>query len=261
MAGPLIPLLVAGTEIASSVFSFTAAAKEREKERNAKRDAAKAIAEARKKLEVNYFKGLNLSREAYDLEFEKMAVFGTSALQAGTEGDQRGVGAVVGRVGQMIAEQAKQQRVDMAKEMTAFKVAVAKEETDLQKMKVALDVGEAVGAQKAAQDAAVAARYNTQQGLQQAAKGVSGVLTSGLFDKKNGDPDTGDSNDTDTVSIEQKSSGTNTPPLYRSRSSKAYTPSGSLDFSLIDWNKVISEELDWDEIFSSAISTKGWGKQ
>ena len=104
MAGPLIPLLVAGTEIASSVFSFTAAAKEREKERNAKRDAAKAIAEARKKLEVNYFKGLNLSREAYDLEFEKMAVFGTSALQAGTEGDQRGVGAVVGRVGQMIAE-------------------------------------------------------------------------------------------------------------------------------------------------------------
>ena len=107
MPGPaLIPLLVAGTEIASSIFSFTAAAKAREKETRAQIAAAKAMAEARKKLEVNYFKGLSLPREAYDLEFEKMAVFGTSALQAGTEGDQRGVGAVVGRVGQMIAEQA-----------------------------------------------------------------------------------------------------------------------------------------------------------
>ena len=259
MPGPLIPLLVAGTEIASSIFSFTAAAKAREKESKAQRAAAKAMAEARKKLEVNYFKGLSLPREAYDLEFEKMAVFGTSALQAGTEGDQRGVGAVVGRVGQMIAEQAKQQRVDMAREMTAFKVAVAKEETNLQKMKVALDAGEAVGAQKAAQDAGVEARYNTQQVVEQLAKGVSGGLTSGVFDKKNiepeGDSDTGDYNDMDTFSIDQKSSGTDVPP------SKTYTPSGSLDFSLIDWNKVISEGLDWDEIFSSGISTKGWGKQ
>ena len=72
----------------------------------------------------------------------------------------------------------------MSQEMEALKKLGAEEDARLGTARASIDLGEAAGAQKAAQDAAMMAQYNTQQGIQQGIKGVTGVLTSGLFGGK-----------------------------------------------------------------------------
>ena len=143
--------------------------------------AAKATAQAKKELSVNYMKGLSIAKEPYELEREALAQAGASALQAGVEGDQRGAGAVAGRVLMAQQQQQAQQRAAMSKEMSQLERLAAQEESRLGTARATVDLGEAAGAQKAAQDAAMMAQYNKQQGMQQAVKGVTGILTSGLF--------------------------------------------------------------------------------
>ena len=53
---------------------------------------------AREKLKVNYMESLSIPMEAYEREREALLVQGATAMQAATEGDQRGAGAVAGRV-------------------------------------------------------------------------------------------------------------------------------------------------------------------
>ncbi len=155
-----------GMSAAGSAFSFLQAGKQSKIENQAQRDAAKYMADARKKLDVNMLKGLNLSRDAYDLESEQLSQFAGAGLQAGVEGDQRGAGAAVGRVGQLLSEQAKEQRVAMAKELSDFEMAVAKEDANLQAQKVDLDLGEVAGQQQIAADARAARAASLQAGVQ-----------------------------------------------------------------------------------------------
>ena len=155
-----------GMSAAGSAFSFLQAGKQSKIENQAQRDAAKYMADARKKLDVNMLKGLNLSRDAYDLESEQLSQFAGAGLQAGVEGDQRGAGAAVGRVGQLLSEQAKEQRVAMAKELSDFEMAVAKEDVNLQGQRVDLDLGEVAGQQQIAADARAARAASLQAGVQ-----------------------------------------------------------------------------------------------
>ena len=185
MAVPLlIPLAAAGAQIAGSIFSFSQAKKARDKEKRAQAAAAKAMAQARKEMSVNYMKGLSIAKEPYELEREAIAQAGASALQAGIEGDQRGAGAVAGRVLQAQQGALAQQRAAMSQEMFQLEKLGAEEDARLGTARASIDLGEAAGAQKAAQDAALMSMYNTQQGIQQGIKGVTGVLTSGLFGGK-----------------------------------------------------------------------------
>ena len=193
MAGPLlIPLAAAGAQIVSSIFSFGQAKKQRDVMKKAQAAAAEAMAEAKKELSVNYMKGLSIAKEPYELEREALAQAGASALQAGVEGDQRGAGAVAGRVLMAQQQQQAQQRAAMSQEMSQLAKLSAQEDARLGTARASVDLGEAAGAQKAAQDAALMAQYNTQQGIQQGIKGVTGVLTSGLFDGKKGGGETTD---------------------------------------------------------------------
>ena len=182
MAGPLlIPLAAAGAQIVGSIFSFSQAKKARDKEKRAQAAAAKAMMQAKQELSVNYLKGLSIAKEPYELEREALLQAGASVLQAGVEGDQRGAGAVAGRVLMAQQQQQAQQRAAMSQEMAALKKLGAEEDARLGTARATVDLNEAAGARKAAQDAALMAQYNTQQGMQQAVKGVTGVITSGLF--------------------------------------------------------------------------------
>ena len=182
MAGPLlIPLAAAGAEIAGSIFSFGQAKKARNKEKKAQAAAAKAMMQAKQELSVNYLKGLSIAKEPYELEREALLQAGASALQAGVEGNQRGASAVAGRVLMAQQQQQAQQRAAMSQEMAALKKLGAQEDARLGTARATVDLGEAAGAQKAAQDAALMSMFNTQQGIQRGIKGVTGVLTSGLF--------------------------------------------------------------------------------
>ena len=151
---------------AGAGFSFAEAGKQNRLARQAQRDAAKALEEAKKKLEVNMIKGLSIAKEPYELEREALLQAGASALQAGVEGDPRGTAATAGRVVQAQQAAQAQQRADMAKEMQELDLLAAQEEVNLQRQRVGLDIGEAQGQQMMAADARRAAAQATQAGIQ-----------------------------------------------------------------------------------------------
>ena len=183
MAIPLIiPLVAAGAQIGGSVFSFIQAGKARDREKEAQRQAARALAQAKQELEVNYMEGLSIAKEPYELEREALNQAAASAIQAGVEGDQRGAAATAGRVLQAQQGALAQQRASMSQEMSQLERLVAQEDARLGTARASVDLGEATGAQAAAQDAALMAQYNTQQGIEQGVAGVTSLATSGLFE-------------------------------------------------------------------------------
>ena len=151
---------------AGAGFSFAEAGKQNKLAREAQRDAAKALAEAKKKLEVNMLKGLSIAKEPYELEREALLQAGASALQAGVEGDPRGAAATAGRVVQAQQQGAAQQRAAMSKEMQELDLLAAQEDVNLQKERASFDIGEAKGQQMMAADARRAAAAATQAGVQ-----------------------------------------------------------------------------------------------
>ncbi len=157
--------------------SFLQAGQQRKAEEAAKRQAERAMAEARKKLEVNYLDALAIQKEPYELEREALLVAGAQGVEAARE-SERGAAAGVGRI--QLAQQKGQQaiRSAMGKEMTALDRAAAAEESRLRDVGVQLDLGEVAGAQMAARDAGQAAAAAQTQGFQQLASLGAGVLSA-----------------------------------------------------------------------------------
>ena len=171
-----------GLSAASSAFSFIEAGKQRKMEREAYRDAERAIAEAKKKLEINYMKGLSIAKEPYELEREALLSQGALALQAGVEGDPRGAAATAGRAMQVQQLGQRQQRADMAGEMQRLGELAADEESRLQTARVNVDIGEAIGQQQRGADSRRAAAQATQAGVQGLAKmGTSWIESRDLY--------------------------------------------------------------------------------
>lgn len=158
---------LASTAVSTGI-SFTQAAKQRKLMEQAERDADKAMAEARGKLEINYAEQMSIKKEAYDLEREAMLVQGAMATQAGVE-SERGSAATAGRI--YAAQQAGQAQIRgaMADEMTNIEAAILEEESRLRDLGVGLDLEEVAGEQlKAAQ---------AQEAMQAAkAEGIEGTI-------------------------------------------------------------------------------------
>jgi hypothetical protein len=127
-------------------------------------DAQKAMQEARKKLEVNYYDQLAIQKEPYELEREALLSAGAQAIEAGQE-SERGAAATAGRV--QLAQQQGQREIAaaMGQEMLGLEKLSAQEESRLRDTAVQLDLGEVQGAQLAARDAQQAAAAATSQGM------------------------------------------------------------------------------------------------
>ncbi len=175
-----------GMSAAGSAFSFLQAGKQSKIENQAQRDAAKALAEAKKKLEVNMLSGLSIAKEPYELEREALLQQGASALQAGVEGDQRGAAATAGRVLQAQQQAQAGVRADMAQEMADLDLLKAQEDVNLQSQRVDLDLGEVAGQQQIAADARAARAASMQAGVQ-------GLVDVGLGAMEAGDAFSGTS--------------------------------------------------------------------
>jgi DNA polymerase II large subunit len=155
---------IAGT-VTSAGMSFSQASKQKKLQQQAERDADKAMAEARGKLDVNYAEQMSIKKEAYDAEREALLVQGAMATQAGVE-SERGSAASAGRV--YAAQQAGQQQVRSAQadEMTNIENAIIEEDSRLRDLDVALDLEEVAGNQQKAADAQRAAEMAKQQGIE-----------------------------------------------------------------------------------------------
>lgn len=188
MAGPATGFLIAGLGLSAIGMgaSFAQAGQQRKAQEKAEREAAKAMAAARKKLEVNYLDALGIQKEPYELEREALLVAGAQGVEAARE-SERGAAAGVGRI--QLAQQKGQQgiRSAMGQEMTALDRAAAQEESRLRDVGVQLDLGEVSGAQMAAADASQAAAAAQTQGFQQlAAFGAQALEAAPLFSKSQG---------------------------------------------------------------------------
>ena len=93
---------IAGTA-ASTGISLGQAAKQKKLQREADAAAVKAIADTRKRFDVNVYEALGIPKEVYELEREALLQQGALVLQAGMEGSQRGAAATAGRA--MLAQQ------------------------------------------------------------------------------------------------------------------------------------------------------------
>jgi hypothetical protein len=156
---------------ATTGMSFAQAGKQKQAQRQAEQDAAIAMDEARKKLEVNFYAQQGIKKEPYELEREALLAQGAQAIQAGVE-SERGAAATAGRIALGMNEAQAGVRTAMGNEMTALENKQLAEESRLQGLKYNLDLTESQGAGQAA---AVAGNLSSQA----LASGMAGVASLG----------------------------------------------------------------------------------
>lgn len=181
-----------GISAATAGASFVAAAKQRKLQKEAMAAADKAMAEAKSKLNVNYFDALAINKEPYELQREASLSQGAQAIEAAKEAD-RGAVEAAGRV-QMAQNQAEANiRASMGKEMFDISKIQAEEDARLAGAQATIGLKEAQGAQQAAADANAAANKYIEGGLSSLGNiGTEMFVSSELYGKKGSNGDGGD---------------------------------------------------------------------
>ena len=159
----------------STAMSFAQASKQSKLQRQAEAKAAQAMAEAKKKLSVNFAKNLSIQKEPYELAREAMLSSGAQAIQAGVESD-RGAEVSAGKVQMAQNEGQGQIRATMGEELMGIQKDIINEESRLRDLGVQLDLGEVEGQQLIARDAQEAKSAAMAEGFQ----GLGSTLQQGL---------------------------------------------------------------------------------
>ena len=160
---------------ATTTNSFIQAGKQKNKQREAEAKAEAAMAEARKKLSINYTDELAIKKEPYELQREAMLSQGAQAIQAGVE-SERGAAVTAGKV-QMAQNEAQANiRTTMGAELDDIQKQQIAEQSRLRDLGVQLDLGEVEGQQMIAQNAEQASAAAKAQGIQ----GVSSTVQQGF---------------------------------------------------------------------------------
>lgn len=166
MSGLIAAIATGTAAVAGSVSSFAQASKQKKKIAAAEAEAKKAMAEAKKRLDVNVYEQLAIQKEPYELAREASLVAGTQALQAGVEGAERGAAATAGRVAMAQAAEQAQTRAAMGQELQGIQQQIVGEEARLADMGMGLNLEEAAGAQEAAANAEALRAQAIQQGFE-----------------------------------------------------------------------------------------------
>jgi hypothetical protein len=160
---------------ASTAMSFVQAGQQKKAQRNAEAAAAAAIAEAKRKLEVNFAKNRSIQKEPYEAAREAILASGAQALQQGAESD-KGAEVTAGKVQMAMNQGQADIRTAMGQELTDIEKDIINEDSRLRDLGVQLDLGEAEGAQLAARDAQEASTAAMQEGFQ----GLASTAQQGL---------------------------------------------------------------------------------
>lgn len=160
---------------ASTTNSFIQAGKQKKAQREAEAKAAEAIAEAKKRLEVNFAKNLSIQKEPYELAREAIVSQGAQSVQAGVESD-RGAEVTAGKV--QMAQNLGQAEVRgaMGQELTDINKQIINEDSRLADLGMQLNLGEAEGAQLAARDA----EENRAAAITEGMQGLQSMASQGL---------------------------------------------------------------------------------
>ena len=167
---PAFTTIAAGVGLAATAATTYSSFKQAKEQRNAAIDAQekadKAMEEARKKLDVNFYASLSIPKEAYAQQVQANLVAGAGAIQAATEGESRGAGAVAGMVQAQQNQAQNEIRANMGQDIYNLQAATAQEDSRLRDIGIQLDLGEVEGAQLAATNATELSAQAMQQGMQ-----------------------------------------------------------------------------------------------
>lgn len=171
-AGTIAAGVSTAAAVGGAAMSFKQAGDAKAKAADASRAADEAIAEAKKNLDVNFYDALSIQKEPYELQREALLAQGAEAVRAAQEGDQRGVGATVGRTLMAQNEAQAGVRTAMGKELTDLEKLSAAEDSRLRDVGAQISMEEAAGAQLArANFENLAGRAETQ--------GMQGLVNAG----------------------------------------------------------------------------------
>ncbi len=168
----IIGITSAASALASTGMSFAQASKQKKMQQKAEKEADEAMARARKELDVNFYEGLAIQKEPYELEREALLSSGAQLVGAGAEADPRLLAAIGGRVQQLQQKGQRQIASAMGQELAGLEKLAASEEKARAQRLASLDLEEAAGAQLAARDAEEARATATTQAMQ----GVGDIL-------------------------------------------------------------------------------------
>ena len=177
MAGLATGLAIAGLAISAgtTATSFIQAGKQRRLQEGYEADADKALAEARRALQVNYAKQMSIKKEPYNQERLAMLSQGQQVIDAASDSD-RGAASAAGQV--LMGQQSSQADITnrQSDELINIENAILEEESRLRDINVDLDMQEVEGQMNAAADARIAAADATQAGIQ----GIGQTAQAGL---------------------------------------------------------------------------------
>lgn len=162
--------------IGSAAMSFVQASKQNQAMKKANAEAARLMADARKRAEVNQYEQLSIPTEAYEAEFEANLAADQQAIQALQEADPRSLAAGIGRVGAQQAEEAEKTRIEMGQDIYNLDKLKADSREKIKQQLIGMDVGQAADQEQRARDAQeakAAAIEGGIAGLGQAAAGFA----------------------------------------------------------------------------------------
>jgi hypothetical protein len=172
-----------GTTLASAGMSAAQAAKQSRMKKQAEAEAAQAMADARKRLEINFYDKLSVKKEPYELAIEAANVAASQAIQAGQE-SERGTAATAGRIMMADTEQQRQIATAFGQELSNLEQLSATEDSRLRDVNTQIDLSQVEGAQKAARDAQEAQSAATEAAIQSGISAVGqGINAANLYSK------------------------------------------------------------------------------
>ena len=191
-AATIVAGVSAVTSATTATMSFIQAGEAKSKAAEASAAADKAIAEAKSKLDLNFYDAIGIQKEPYELQREALLAQGAEAVRAGQE-SERGAAATAGRI-QMAQNEAQAGiRTQMGQDLLGLEKLSAAEDSRLRDVGAQISMEEAAGAQLArANFENMAGRATTQgvQSLVNLGKDLSGFVP--LYMKSKGiDPETG----------------------------------------------------------------------
>jgi hypothetical protein len=148
-------------------FQVSDLIKSKRLQKEADAEAEKAMAEARKLLDVNVYDALNIQMKPYELEREAALTTGAQLIEAGRE-SERGAAAMAGRIQANQNELNRNIQARMGKEMSDLQKLSAAEESRLKDINTQLYLDEVEGAQAASamyEERAAQAAKNTIAGV------------------------------------------------------------------------------------------------
>ena len=180
--------IAVGSAIVGAGLSFNQAANARRAQRKADADAARYLADARKKAEKDYFAGLNVPLDSFEAELENNLQTTTTAIEALQEGDARALAAGVGKVGAQAQQNAEDVRIDMGEQMFALDKMKAENRDDINQQLIAMDAAAAQDASKRAADADAQVAAANTSGINSLTSGLmTGLQASPLYGKSKAD--------------------------------------------------------------------------